>query len=103
MKNGRARNTHLSRRNEVEAEYAIRKANAFTLMEVMLALAVSAIVLAAIGGVFFGALRLRDRTAAMLDETAPLYQALALIRRDFQGVLPPGGSSLPMAGDFKAE
>lgn len=78
-------------------------ATAFTLMEVMLALAVSAIVLAAIGGVFFSALRLRDRTAAMLDETAPLYQALSIIRRDFQGALPPGPASLPTAGDFKTE
>jgi type II secretion system protein J len=76
---------------------------AFTLMEVMLALAVSAIVLAAIGGVFFSALRLRDRTAAMLDETAPLYQALSILRRDFQGVLPPGSASLPTAADFKTE
>ena len=67
----------------------------------MLALAVSAIVLAAVGGVFFTALRLRDRTAAMLDETAPLYQAIGVIRRDFQGALPPGAAVVPTAGDFK--
>lgn len=77
---------------------------AFTLIEVMLALTVSAIVLAAIGGVFFSAMRLRDRTSAMLDETVPLYQALAIIRRDFQGALPPSSSALvPIAGDFKTD
>jgi len=72
-------------------------------MEVMLALTVSAIVLAAIGGVFFAALRLRDRTAAALDETAPLYQAVSIIRRDFEGALPPGSAALPTAGDFRTD
>jgi prepilin-type N-terminal cleavage/methylation domain-containing protein len=76
---------------------------AFTLVEVMLALAVSAILLAAIGGVFFSALRLRDRTSAMLDASVPLHQAFAIMRRDLQGALPPGGSALPIAGDFKSD
>jgi prepilin-type N-terminal cleavage/methylation domain-containing protein len=79
------------------------RTRAFTLMEVMLALTVSAIVLAAIGGVFFAALRLRDRTAAALDETTPLYQALSIMRRDFQGALPPGYGAIPTAGDFKTD
>src|SRR5438128_4659512 len=72
---------------------------AFTLMEVMLALGTSAIVLAGIGGVFYSAIRLRERTSAMLDEAAPLHQALGLLRRDLQGALPPGGV---MLGDFKS-
>jgi type II secretory pathway component PulJ len=72
---------------------------AFTLIEILLALSVSAIVLAAIGGVFYSAIRLRERTTAALDESAPLYHALTLLRRDLQGVLPPGGV---LAGDFKA-
>jgi type II secretion system protein J len=74
----------------------------FTLLEILLALGVSAIVLAAIGGVFFSALRLRERTAAMLDETLPLHQALLTMRRDLQGALPPGGV-YAMAGDFRDE
>ena len=72
---------------------------AFTLMEMLLALAVSAIVLAAIGGVFYSAIRLRERTIALLEETGPLRQALAFLRRDLQGTLPPGGM---IAGDFKS-
>ena len=68
-------------------------------MEMLLALAVSAIVLAAMGGVFYSAIRLRERTAALLDETAPVRQALTFMRRDLQGTLPPGGL---MAGDFKS-
>jgi prepilin-type N-terminal cleavage/methylation domain-containing protein len=70
----------------------------FTLIEVLLAMAISAIVLAAIGGVFFSAFRLRDRTAALLDESAPVYQAVSFLRRDLLGALPPGGL---LAGDFR--
>src|SRR5215831_8141510 len=73
-------------------------ANAFTLVEVMLALAVSAIVLAAMGGVFFSAMRLRDRTVAMVDEAGPLQRAVNFLRRDLRGAVPPGGV---MQGDFK--
>jgi len=76
--------------------------SAFTLLEVMLALMVSAIVLAAIGGVFYSAIRLRDRTTAMLDESTPLHQALTYLRRDLQGALPPSGI-YTIAGDFKNE
>ena len=71
---------------------------AFTLVEVMLALAVSGIVLAAIGGVFFSAIRLRERTVAALEQTTPLNQALWFMNRDLRGTLPPGGI---LAGDFK--
>ncbi len=67
--------------------------SAFTLIEMLLALAVSAIVLSAVGGVFFSAMRLRERTAAILDESGPLQQALTLVRRDVQGAQPPGGMS----------
>jgi len=73
--------------------------HAFTLIEVLLALAVSAIVLAAISGVFYSALRLRERTSALLDESVPAQHALGLLRRDLRGVLPPGGF---LVGDFKS-
>jgi type II secretion system protein J len=91
-----------SRAREGRRAVANIEASAFTLMEVMLALMVSAIVLAAIGGVFYSAIRLRDRTAAMLDESTPLHQALSFLRRDLQGALPPGGP-YALAGDFKSE
>src|SRR5262245_61522301 len=81
--------------------HASRVRHAFTLMEIMLALAVSAIVLAGIGGVFYSAVRLRERTMAMIDESTPLQQAFNFIRHDLQGALPPGGGNLPLSGDFK--
>ncbi len=68
-----------------------RGARGFTLIEVLLAVTIFAIVLTAINTVFYSALRLRDRTAATLDESVPLNQALAILRRDLQGTMPPGG------------
>jgi prepilin-type N-terminal cleavage/methylation domain-containing protein len=73
--------------------------DAFTLMEMLLALAVSAIVLAGIGSVFYSAMRLRERTTAMLDEAAPLHNALGLLKHDLLGAVPPDGV---LAGDFKS-
>ena len=70
----------------------------FTLIEAILALAISAIVLAAIGGVFAGALRLRDRTADAVDAALPLTQTFEVLRRDLQGTV---GPSNVLAGDFK--
>src|SRR5262245_66678258 len=63
---------------------------AFTLMEIMLAVAIFAVVLVAINGVFFSALRLRARTSAALDNSAALEQALVVIRRDLANAVPPG-------------
>jgi type II secretion system protein J len=80
------------------AQPSRRDLTAFTLMEVMLAAAVSAITLAAIGGVFYSAIRLRERTVALLDQTAPLYQAVGFLRRDLAGAVQPGGT---LSGDFR--
>lgn len=66
-------------------------------MELLLALAISTIVLSAISGVFFGALRLRERTSKALDEALPVSQALAVLRRDLQGAVGPSNG---LTGDF---
>ena len=68
-----------------------RKSQAFTLMEVMLAVAVCAVVLVAINGVFFSALRLRARTSAALDDSASIELALSVMRRDLANAVAPGG------------
>jgi len=44
-----------------------RICEAFTLIEIMLAVAIFAVVLAAINGVFYGAMRLRAKTAAAVE------------------------------------
>ncbi len=60
-------------------------------MELLLAIAVMAIVLVAINGVFFSALRLRNSVSNGLDESVPLEHAIAVMRRDLQNTTPPGG------------
>lgn len=62
----------------------------FTLIEVLLALAISAMVLVAISMAFTGALRLRDRSQANLDQSLPAEHALDLIRRDLKNAVAPG-------------
>jgi hypothetical protein len=67
-----------------------RASAAFTLIEAVLALAISGVVLAAIGGVFYSALRLRDRTFATLNDGSALQPALGILKRDLRGAMPPG-------------
>jgi type II secretion system protein J len=70
---------------------------AFTLVEMLLALAISAIVLTAIGGVLFGATRLRERTSEALEAALPENQALSILRLDLLGAV---GPSNVLQGDF---
>jgi type II secretion system protein J len=63
---------------------------AFTLMELLIGVSAFAIVLAALNGVFYAALRLRNKTTESLDQTLPLEQALATIKQDLANLLPPG-------------
>jgi type II secretion system protein J len=72
---------------------------AFTLMELLLAVAVFAIVLAALNTVYFAALRLRNRTQASFDAALPVEQAVAIMKRDLAGLRPPGSG--PLAGQFQ--
>jgi type II secretion system protein J len=64
---------------------------AFTLIEVLLAVSVFAIVLAAINSVFFGALRLRNKTVETLELALPLRQTVSFIQKDLEGIMLPGG------------
>jgi type II secretion system protein J len=72
----------------------------FTLMELVLAMGVCAIVLAAISGVFFSAVRLRDSATRAVDEGLPVQRTLTILQRDLLGVLPPATNGI-MTGDFK--
>jgi type II secretion system protein J len=64
----------------------------------LLAVAICAIVLVAINGVFATALRLRDRTSEAVEESLPANRALDIMVRDLKGAVGPGGV---LAGDFK--
>ena len=62
----------------------------FTLIEVLLALTISAVVLITISMAFTGALRLRDRSEANLEQSLPAEHAMDLIRRDLKNAVAPG-------------
>ncbi len=67
---------------------------AFTLIEVLLAVGISAIVLAAINVVFFGAVRLREGAAAATKMTLPLDNLVSVMKRDLRGIMPYSGNSV---------
>lgn len=67
-------------------------AHAFTLIEVLLAVSIFAIVLVAIHSVFYGALRLRNKTTEALEQALPLQHTLTIIKRDLANIVLPGGT-----------
>ena len=71
---------------------------AFTLIEMLLAVAICAIVLVAINGVFATAVRLRDKTSDAVEQSLPVNRALEIMHRDLKGTVGPGGL---LAGDFR--
>lgn len=62
---------------------------AFTLLELLLATAVGAIVLLVVNGTFFGALRLHNATHDKIDENLAIQRTLAIVRRDLAGIMIP--------------
>ncbi len=71
---------------------ARRRPPGFTLIEILLAVAIFGLVLVAIHSVFHVALRLRNRTVQSIEADIPLQQTLAILRRDLAGIVPPGGT-----------
>jgi type II secretion system protein J len=77
-------------------------APAFTLIEMVLAIGVAAIVLVAVNTVLFAALRLRDATSDAVDAAAPVDQTVTFLRRDLECVVTPtNGTSKVLSGDFR--
>ncbi|MEI6194757.1 MAG: type II secretion system protein GspJ [Verrucomicrobiota bacterium] len=75
---------------------------AFTLVEMILAIGVAAIVLIAVNGVLFAALHLRDATSEVVDAAAPIDQTATFLRRDLQCIVTPtNGTSKVLSGDFR--
>lgn len=72
---------------------------AFTLIEVLLAIGIFAIVLAAINTVFFAGMRLRQKTTDALEATLPVDRAVSTIKRDLAGIVRPGVLAGVMSSD----
>ncbi|HXC98395.1 MAG TPA: prepilin-type N-terminal cleavage/methylation domain-containing protein, partial [Verrucomicrobiae bacterium] len=81
-----------------------KSAGAFTLIELVMALAIAAVVLAAINAVFFGALRLRASTVAVAEQTLPVERAVEIIKNDLVCIRPPSTNGYigPMGTDATA-
>jgi type II secretion system protein J len=76
---------------------------AFTLIEMILAIGIAAIVLIAVNAVFFTSLRLRDDTSDMVDAATPIDSAVTFMKRDLQCcVTPTNGTSKVLSGGFRA-
>jgi len=76
--------------------------HAFTLIEMVLAIGVAAIVLVAVNTVLFAALRLREATSDVVDAAAPVDQTVTFLRRDLECVVTPtNGTSKVLSGDFR--
>lgn len=73
--------------------------SAFTLIEVLLAVAIFAIVLGAINTVFYSALKLRNKTSELIDKSVPLEQAVKIIKHDLSNLVPPSG---PLTGQLQS-
>jgi type II secretion system protein J len=86
----------------MQANLSNRSAKGFTLVEMILAVGVAALVMAVVGGVFFTALHMREVTQAAVAEAGPVDQALAIMRRDLQcAVTPTNGTTKILSGDFR--
>jgi type II secretion system protein J len=80
----------------------INNLHAFTLIEMVLAIGVAAIVLIAINAVLFAALRLRDVTSDTVDAALPVDQTVTFLRRDLEcAVTPTNGTTKVLSGDFR--
>jgi type II secretion system protein J len=80
----------------------INNRHAFTLIEMILAIGVAAIILISITGVLFAALGMRQATEDAVASAAPLDQTMTYLRRDLQCVVTPtNGTSKFLSGSFK--
>lgn len=74
----------------------------FTLIEMILAIGISAMVLVVVNAAFFASLRLRDHTVDMVDAASPVDAAVTFLKRDLQcAVTPTNGTSKLFSGDFR--
>src|SRR5688572_7106858 len=64
----------------------------FTLLELIIATAVGAVVLIVVQTTFFGALRLHNTTHERIDSDLVVHRTLGIIRRDCAGLMMPGGT-----------
>jgi type II secretion system protein J len=76
---------------------------AFTLIEMILAIGISALVLLAINAVLYSALNLREATVETVDAASPVDSAVNFLKHDLQScVTPTNGTTKILSGNFRA-
>ena len=74
----------------------------FTLIEMILAIGIAAIVIVAINAVFFTSLHLRDATSNLVNAATPIDSTMTFMKRDLQClVTPTNGTSKVLSGGFR--
>ena len=76
-----------------EAPSTGRFAGGFTLLELLIGIVVGSVVLIVIQTSYFGALRLHQTTHARIEEDRRVQRAVGILRRDFAGLMLPGGET----------
>ncbi len=80
-----------------------RSLRAFTLIEMILAMGVTAIVLICISAALFAAFHLRDAAFSMVDSESPVDNAVSTMKKDLECcVTPTNGTTKVLSGDFRA-
>ena len=75
---------------------------AFTLIELLLAISIMSMILAAMSGVLYVAFRLHDGVTQSLEESLPVEQALASIQRDLANIVCNNSSNnIMLIGSFQ--
>jgi type II secretion system protein J len=79
--------------------------NGFTLLELLVATAIGAVVLLVINTTFFSALRLHNTTHASIDTDLALQRALGIVRKDLVGIMLPAATQTEttLAGPLQTE
>lgn len=105
MTNEKWRTQRLNGAGEGHSSFVIRhsRPHAFTLIEMILAIGIAAIVLLAVSAVFFTSLRLSNDTADMVDAASPVDSTVTFIKRDLEcAVTPTNGTTKILSGGFRA-
>lgn len=88
--------------NDIGAATRCATRRGFTLVELLLATAVFAMLASALFGVFRGAMKLREQTYARIEDQLPVEFMTKIIERDLACMVPPNGN-LMFRGDIYIE
>jgi type II secretion system protein J len=72
--------------------YRTRRYQGFTLIEVLIAVVIFSVVLAAINTTFYTAMRLRNKMTKRLESAMPLAHALSIMKRDLTCIMVPSNA-----------